>query len=65
MKSIFDITDILTEDEFCDIDNTAGTERTEEVIISGDREENHNETAETDDTCHTRDKFVILYRVIE
>lgn len=57
MKSIFNIADILTQEEFFDFDNTTETENIEEdeeVISSDDEEENcANDVAETGKTFVT------------
>ena len=53
MKSIFNITDILSQEEFCDFDQTTeteGNEKEERVISSEDEENCASDVAETDKT---------------
>ena len=46
MKAIFNILDILTQNEFCDIEITVETENEEVVRIGLDDDEFDNETAD-------------------
>ena len=60
MKSIFNILDILTQNEFCDIEITVETENEEVVLIELD-DEFDNETA--DNPVTAKQAFNSLYTV--